>query len=285
MAVRIEELEANGLTFTCRRDGPEDGDPVLLLHGFPETSRMWLPLIERLAGEGYRVLAPDQRGYSAGARPAEQSAYAYANLVDDVFALADAIGVERFHLVGHDHGAGVGWAAVAARPERVASYVAMSVPHVEAFSRAIAEDDDQRERSQYIVFFRQPGGVAEQAFAANDYELLRGVWSQSSAEEVADYLEVFRQEGALQGALNWYRNLNEPGQDVALQIGEVTTPTLLIWGNQDSAIGRRGVEFGEAYMTGPYRLAELDAGHWLIQEEPERVCNEVVAHLAEHPLG
>jgi pimeloyl-ACP methyl ester carboxylesterase len=285
VAVRTEKIAANGLTFTCRRDGPEDGDPVLLLHGFPETSRMWLPLIARLADEGYRVLAPDQRGYSPGARPSEESAYAYANLVEDVFALADAIGVDRFHLVGHNHGAGVGWAATAARPERVASYVAMSVPHARAFTQAIAEDDDQQERSQYIIFFRQPGGVAEQAFSANDFEMLRGVWSSSSDDEVADYLEVFRQEGALQGALNWYRNLNEPGQAAGLEIGEITTPTLLIWGNQDNAIGRRGVELGEAYMKGPYRLAELDAGHWLIQEEPARVCDEVVAHLAEHPLG
>ncbi len=285
MAVRIEEIEANGLTFTCRLDGPDDGQLVVLLHGFPETSRMWLPLIERLASEGYRVIAPDQRGYSPGARPAEESAYAYPNLVDDLFALVDAVGGDRFHLVAHDHGAGVGWTAAGAQPERIASYVAMSVPHVTAFSQAIAEDEDQQQRSQYIIFFRQPGGVAEQAFAANEFEGLRNIWSESDEAEVAEYLEVFRQEGALTGALNWYRNLNEPGSGVAIEVGEITTPTLLIWGNQDNAIGRRGVELGEAYMKGPYRLAELDAGHWLIQQEPERVCDEVVSHLEAHPIG
>ncbi len=285
MTLRIEDIEANGLTFKCRRDGPDDGDLVVLLHGFPETSRMWLPLIERLAAEGYQVLAPDQRGYSPGARPAEEAAYAYANLVEDLFSLVDAVGGDRFHLVAHDHGAGVGWAASATRPERLASYVAMSVPHVTAFSQAIAEDEDQQQRSQYISFFRQPGGVAEQALSADDFAGLRNVWSESDEAEVADYLDVFRQEGALTGALNWYRNLNEPGGGVALEVGEITTPTLLIWGNGDNAIGRRGVELGEGYMKGPYRLAELDAGHWLIQQEPERVTKEVLAHLEAYPIA
>jgi pimeloyl-ACP methyl ester carboxylesterase len=284
MAVRIEQIEANGLTFSCRRDGPDDGDLVVLLHGFPETSRMWLPLVERLAGAGYRVLAPDQRGYSPGARPSEESAYAYPNLVADLFALVDAVGGGRFHLVAHDHGAGVGWTAAAANPERIASYVAMSVPHVAGFTAAIAEDEDQQRRSQYIKLFRQAGGVAEQMLSADDFAGLRGVWSESDATEVADYLEVFRQEGALTGALNWYRNLNEPGDAPAIAVGEITTPTLLIWGNEDQAIGRRGVELGEAYMAGPYRLAELDAGHWLIQQDPQRVGDEVVAHLKAYPL-
>ena len=126
MTLRVEDIEANGLTFNCRRDGPDDGDLVVLLHGFPETSRMWLPLIERLASGDYQVLAPNQRGYSPGARPAEEAAYAYANLVEDLFSLVDAVGGDRFHLVAHDHGAGVGWAASATRPERLASYIAMS---------------------------------------------------------------------------------------------------------------------------------------------------------------
>ena len=111
MDITVSDVEANGMTFRCRTAG-DSGDPVMLLHGFPETSHMWTDLIPRLAEAGYRTLAPDLRGYSPGARPDDVSAYSYEALASDVFALADASGFERFHLVGHDWGAIIGWAAV-----------------------------------------------------------------------------------------------------------------------------------------------------------------------------
>ncbi|MEJ2130645.1 MAG: alpha/beta fold hydrolase, partial [Gammaproteobacteria bacterium] len=126
--MEIVDIEANGYTFTCRRCGGA-GPGVILLHGFPETSHMWTPLLERLASSGYRALAPDQRGYSPGARPEGAENYDYRHLVGDVLALADCEGFETFHLVGHDHGAGVGWSLVFDHPERVSSWCALSVPH------------------------------------------------------------------------------------------------------------------------------------------------------------
>ena len=162
MTVSIRELSANGMTFRCREAGPEGGEPVILLHGFPETSHMWLPLMERLAGEGYRCLAPDQRGYSPGARPEGIENYRYQDVAGDVVALADAAGFDRFHLVGHDWGAGCGWVVVALTPGRLLSWTSLSTPHVGAFGRAIRNDPDQANRSQYITFFQTPG-VAEKA--------------------------------------------------------------------------------------------------------------------------
>lgn len=286
MTVRIQEIEANGFRFRCRCAGMEQGgEAVLLLHGFPETSHMWVPLLERLAAEGYRALAPDQRGYSPEARPKGADQYRYERLVEDVIALADAVGFGRFHLIGHDHGAGVGWALVGRDPRRVASWTALSVPHIRAFGEAIRDDADQRQRSQYIGFFQTPG-AAEAALSAEDFSALRGIWTESSPAEVEEYLSVFRQPGALEAALNWYRgSLRLEGEDATSEIGPIATPTLMLWGNRDMAIGRSGVENAARYMTGPYRLEELDAGHWLIQEAPERIIAETLRHLRANPVG
>lgn len=284
MSVVVRELEANGMVFRCRESGAA-GEPVMLLHGFPETSHMWLPLLERLEAEGYHALAPDQRGYSPGARPEGLANYGYAAIASDVFALADAMGWSRFHLVGHDWGAGAGWAAVAVDPLRIVSWSALSVPHVAAFGNAIRTDADQAKRSEYITFFQAPG-VAEAALSANDFEGLKRIWSESDEAEKAEYLDVFSQPGALTAALNWYRGSRgiDP-EDQRVVFGPVSTPTLLIWGNTDMAIGRVGVEAGHKLMTGPYRFVELDAGHWLIQEATDRVVGEVLGHLRANPIG
>ena len=280
MPVSINEVEANGLRFRVRSAGSA-GEPVILLHGFPETSHMWIPLLDQLEADGYQAIAPDQRGYSPGARPSAMEDYEYLNLIADVVALADASGFERFHLVGHDHGAGVSWSTAHAHPERLLSHTALSVPHPNAFGQAIRNDPDQRKRSEYIARF-QIVGAAEEGIRGR----LDSMWTESSEDERADYLSVFTQEGALTGALNWYRSsLHYDGPDATQRVGEVSVPTLLIWGNEDGAIGRAGVDGTPPYMKADYRLVELDAGHWLIQQDPERVVNETMAHIRAHPAG
>jgi pimeloyl-ACP methyl ester carboxylesterase len=280
MPTSIRDIAANSMTFRARFAG-ESGEPVILLHGFPETSHMWVELLPKLEAAGYRCLAPDQRGYSPGARPEGIENYSYNHVAGDVIALADAWGVDRFHLVGHDWGAGAGWAAVALHPERIVSWSALSVPHIGAFGTAIREDADQAKRSTYITFFQEPG-VAEAALSADDFAGLKNVWSASSDAEKAEYLSIFKQPGALSGALNWYRGSRgiEPGT----QFGDVTTPSLLVWGNQDQAIGRVGVEGGAKFMKGPYTFVELDAGHWLIQEKFEAVSDAILTHLRANPM-
>jgi pimeloyl-ACP methyl ester carboxylesterase len=280
MPTSIREISANGFTFRCREAGTT-GEPIILLHGFPETSHMWVDLLPKLEAAGYRCLAPDQRGYSPGARPEGVENYGYQAIASDVFALADAWGVDRFHLVGHDWGAGAGWAAVAVDPSRIVSWSALSVPHVGAFGRAIREDPDQAQRSTYITFFQEPG-VAEAALSANDFAGLQNVWSASSAEEKAEYLSVFREPGALTGALNWYRGSSGIQPDNLF--GDVFTPTLLVWGNKDQAIGRVGVDNARPLMKGPYTFLELDAGHWLIQEKFDEVSDAILAHLRANAI-
>src|SRR3954466_9146456 len=134
---RLTQFTSEGLTFDVADAGPVDGEAVVALHGFPQTSAAWAAVTPLLTDAGYRVLAPDQRGYSPGARPHEISAYTMSHLCGDVVALADAAGVQRVHLLGHDWGAAVGWALAATRPERVQTLTAVSVPHPAALVRSL----------------------------------------------------------------------------------------------------------------------------------------------------
>ena len=277
--MNIRDIEANGLTFRAREHG--DGEPVLLLHGFPETSRMWEPLMEKLAEEGYHCLAPDQRGYSPGARPDDAGEYNYANFAADAAGFMDAMNWERVHLIGHDWGALAGWATVGTTPERIQSWTSLSIPHIRSFGTAIRENDEQKEKSGYVNFFRQEG-TAETALSANDYAGIRGLFAETHVQdEIDEYINVLSQEGALTGALNWYRGSEgiRPDQDDGSAWGPVATPTLFIWGNQDMAIGRVAAEGTKQYMTGPYEFIDLDAGHWIIQEVFDKVTGPITAHL------
>jgi pimeloyl-ACP methyl ester carboxylesterase len=286
MQITMRDVDANGWRFRCREAGGP-GEPVILLHGFPETSRMWEPLMVTLAGQGYRCVAPDQRGYSPGARPREIGAYRYEDLAGDVLALARALGFERFHLVGHDWGAGAGWAVLAVRPEPVRSWTALSVPHYLAFARAVRDDPDEDLYRGILGMLLAEDGSMEAMFAAEDFAALRAAWAHSTLEEVEDYLKVWGQPGASAGALSWYRACRGHARaldDDSFVFGSVRTPTLLLWGKDDPYVRRMSVDLATEYMTGPYRVVELDAGHFLVQETPRAVTDEICAHLRQNPL-
>ena len=270
------DVKVNDLTFTCRVSGMENtGDAVILLHGFPETSRMYYDLIPALVSEGYKVVAPDQRGYSQGARPPKISDYSIDKLSQDVIDIADAFHFEKFHLVGHDWGSAVGWVTVAFHSDRVISWTALSVPHLDAFFDAIKTDKDQQRKSQYINFFKKPI-LPELYFKIFGYTYLKDIWRKSSQLEIEKYLEVFKQRGALKASLNWYRaNMNNEDKF----IGDITTPTLIIYGLKDMAIGEKSVDESEKYLTGDYKIEKLNSGHWLIQESFEAVSNSILQHL------
>jgi pimeloyl-ACP methyl ester carboxylesterase len=266
--------------FRARVAGFDSADrpAVILLHGFPVTSAMWDPLIEPMTAAGYRVLAFDQRGYSPGARPGDVADYAVEKLVNDVIAVADAAGLEQFHLVGHDWGALVGWATVMTYPQRVLSWSALSIAHPAAFSEALRTDPDQRSRSRYIMLFATPW-LPEALLSFGDFTILKGAWSGAPDSARAEYLEVFSEPGALSGAFNWYRAMVggfDSGGALAIR---VATPTLFIWGNHDIAAGRWAVDAQAAYIVGPYEFIELDAGHWLMEDHPRVVTEAIIQHL------
>jgi pimeloyl-ACP methyl ester carboxylesterase len=272
-------LEASGLTFDAVADGPADGRLVLLLHGFPQTSREWAGVMHALAAAGCRAVAPDQRGYSPGARPPDVGDYAMDALVGDTLGMLDRLGAERADVVGHDWGAAVAWHVADRHPERVRSLTAVSVPHPIAFTGALADDADQQQRSAYMQFFRQEEGIAENAITAGDWKALReSIYDGVVApDDVEHYVERFSQPGALTAALNWYRAAS-PGDFEGLT--GVTVPTLFVWGPDDPAIGRVAAEACDRHVSGPFRFVELEgAGHWIPDSHADRLAQEIVEHL------
>ena len=266
----------NGLEFTYLAAGPEDGEPVILLHGFPQFADVWVSLLDSLGTQGFRALAPDQRGYSSKARPMDVGAYAVSELISDVLALADHLAWPKFHLVGHDWGGFLAWALAAKLPNRVQSLAILSTPHVDAFLEAIASDPDQKARSQYIQLFKMPGHVAEAMFLKDDGVRLREAYQGKVPEQqVSRNVQRLLDQGALTAALNWYRAL-----DLDARIGAVSVPTLFIWGDEDMALGRAAVDATKQYVNGPYRLEVLSGhSHWLQDDAAETVSNLIVGHL------
>ena len=270
------DVNLDNFTFNCRVAGIEnEGEAVILLHGFPETSRMWYQLIPILANEGFKVIAPDQRGYSQGARPSKISDYTIDKLSKDITDIADAFQLETFHLIGHDWGSAVGWYTVSINADRIISWTALSVPHLDALFESIATDKEQQQKSQYMSFFKKPI-LPELYFKIFGYKYLKDIWRKSSTLEIEKYLEVFKQRGTLKASLNWYRaNINNSNN----MIGNIETSTLILYGIKDMAIGEKSVDESAKYLKGEYNIEKLDVGHWLIQESFESISNSILKHL------
>jgi pimeloyl-ACP methyl ester carboxylesterase len=270
------ELTVGELVFEARATGPTDGELVLLLHGFPQTSLAWRHQLGALGGAGYRAVAPDQRGYSAHARPTDAGEYSSDRLVGDVLGFADALGADRFHLVGHDWGGAVAWQVAGRHPGRLRTLTSLSTPHPAAFRRSI-EDGEQRDRSSYMLFFRSP--EAEPFFLDNDAAGLRALYTASGLPDDAaeEYVRVLTEPGALTAALNWYR-----AADLGLVegLGPITTPTMYVWSTNDPALGREAAEATAAHVEGPYRFEVLDGvSHWIAEEAPNALNGLLLDHL------
>jgi len=261
------------LTFDVHTLGPDDGVPVVLLHGFPETSLSWNQVAPRLADAGLRVVAIDQRGYSPGARPSEVAAYDTALLAGDVFGVADALGIDRFHLVGHDWGSAVSWIVAGARPDRVRTLTAVSVPHLAAYNAALRNDPDQREKASYISLLRQEG-KAEELLLADGARRLTAMYGDTvPVALVVRYVAHLAEPGALTAALNWYRAM---GPDLA-DTPRTQVPTTFVWGALDQAIGRVPAEACGELVDADYRFVELDGvGHWVPEQAPDSLAEAIL---------
>jgi pimeloyl-ACP methyl ester carboxylesterase len=271
----VIELEVGPFVFDARVAGPPDGDVVLLLHGFPQTSWEWRHQLEAVAARGYRAVAPDQRGYSPRARPLEVEAYHPERLVEDVIGIVDALDAGRVHLVGHDFGGLVAWHTAARHADRLATVTVVSTPHPRVMARSILEGGEQREKSSYMLFFRSPD--AEPYFLDNDAAGLRQVYASSGLTDADDYLRVLTQPGALTAALNWYRALD---RDVIERMGPITTPTLYVWSTEDPALGRDAAEATGAHVDGSFRFEVLDGvGHFVPELAPDALNRLLLEQL------
>jgi pimeloyl-ACP methyl ester carboxylesterase len=243
------------------------GTPVVLLHGFPDSGRLWRNQVPALAGAGFQVIVPDLRGYGRSDKPAEVEAYAMPLLAMDVLGILDTVGAERAHVVGHDWGAALAWVVAAFAPDRVDHLVAMSVGNPAAFRNAGIR---QREKSWYMLFF-QFAGIAEEWLSADDWAVTRQWSRHPDADAVVAELEA---SGALTPGLNWYRANVPPRSwiDPPAALPPIQAPTMGIWSSGDFALTEEQMTGSAPYVEGPWRYERLEGpGHWLQLEAPEEI--------------
>lgn len=264
-------------SFDAIAAGPAEGRPVLLLHGFPEAAVCWEQQVAALGAEGFRAVAPDQRGYSPDVRPESKADYGMDELVGDVLAMADELGWQCFDLVGHDWGAAVAWWTADAHPRRLRCLTAVSTPHPGALGQALRTDDDQRMRSQYMLDWRQPN--TERRMLDNDADALRRMFEwKVPRSRVEEYLLRLAEPGALTAALNWYRAGKPAGE-----IGTIEVPTLYVWSTEDVAFGSTAALDTENWVSGRYEFRMFeDVSHWVPEEVPEAMTAALLEHLRNH---
>jgi pimeloyl-ACP methyl ester carboxylesterase len=274
------------LTFDALVAGEIGAPLVLLLHGFPESMHMWRAQLNALADMGYRAMAPNQRGYSKGARPdpRDPSRYHIDRLTEDAMAIVAACGYgdKRFHLVGHDWGGAIGWALADRATERIASLTVLSRPHPNAFNRALEmPDGDQAHRSRHHTAFLELD--AADKLLADDAKWLREALAAAGVPDVAieQHLSVLGNKDAMEAALAWYRARGA----IRTPLGPTRVPTLYIWGDTDETVGRAAAEGTIDFIAAPYRFVELQGvGHFAAEQVPERISELLLEHLRDYPV-
>ncbi|HEX8579375.1 MAG TPA: alpha/beta hydrolase [Allosphingosinicella sp.] len=294
--LRYERIAlSTGVTLNVALAGPEDGEPIILLHGFPESHRTWRNQIDHLAAD-YRVIAPDQRGFAGSDKPQDVEDYHTDKIVADIVALADALDVKHFTLAGHDWGGAVAWTAALTHPLRVKRLIIVNAPHPLIFQKSLIEDEAQREASQYINWFRSP--AAEAAIHAMGLEtfldkvmLAHADATKLPAEERQAYLGDWKQPGALTSMLNWYRGskiaVPAPGEDAKAPLWThapfpaLRMPTLVVWGLKDTALLPLQLEGLHDLVKDLRLVTSPTASHFITWEEPGTVTSAIRDFLAE----
>ena len=262
------------------------GEPVILLHGFPELSHSWRHQLPALADAGFHAVAPDLRGYGGSDRPGETSAYALPKLVGDLLGLIGALGHESAHVVGHDWGGSIAWVTAARVPERVRSLAILNSPHPVASAEA-RQIPEQQQKSWYMLLF-QFAGVAEEWLSANDFaNLRRFVFDTAAAgtfspEDREIFVDALREDGALTAALDYYR-ANIPPESWLRSppdLPPVRVPTMIVWGEADAYMSPILLERSVSKVAGPLRVERLPGvSHWVQQEAPAEVNGLLVDFL------
>jgi pimeloyl-ACP methyl ester carboxylesterase len=278
-------IETNGIRLHVLQDGPEDGPLVILLHGFPEFSYGWRKQIPALTSAGYRVWAPDQRGYNLSDKPDGIAAYNLDKLAADIVGLINAAGEEKAFIVGHDWGAAVAWWLAAKYPERVSRMVVMNVPHPDVMQKHVRSSFAQMRKSWYIAFFQIPF-IPEILSGIGNWKAATKMLESSSragtfsATDLERYREAWSRPKAFRSMLNWYRAmLQKPPQPLLSR--RIKIPTLLIWGVQDIALGQEMAQPSIDLCKDGELVFIEEASHWVQHEEAERVNELMISFLSE----
>ena len=260
-------VDSGGIPIHVEVTGPDDGHPVLFVHGFPDSGRLWSKQVGPLSDAGYRVIVPDLRGYGQSGKPDDVDSYNLMFLAADMGAVLDHLGVAKASVVGHDWGAAVAWGVASLAPDRVEKLVALSVGHPLSFGGAGFE---QREKSWYMLLF-QFEGIAEELLSANDWANFRAWAMHPDADAVIEELENNK---SLTPGLNYYRANVHPRTlvEAPMQLPQVQAPTMGVWSTGDFALTEKQMTGSEQFVEGAWRYERLDGpGHWMQWEAPEKV--------------
>lgn len=281
-------ITTNGIKLHVVEAGPEDGKLVVLLHGFPEFWYSWRHQIDALAAAGYRVIAPDQRGYNLSDKPRATSAYAIEELAQDVVGLVAAYGRKSAMVVGHDWGAAVAWWLSLRHPEVVERLAILNVPHPAVMRKNLTSNLKQLRKSWYMFFFQLPL-LPENLFKAADCAMgARSLVASSRPNaftpiDLDRYREAWKRPGAVRAMVNWYRAALRHAPRSMPKGGRVQSPTLMIWGARDKFLGRELAQPSIERCDDGRLVFFEDATHWVHEEEPARV-NELLLEFAGKQL-
>jgi pimeloyl-ACP methyl ester carboxylesterase len=267
------ELTYESLAFPAIGAGPADADLVLLLHGFPQTAQAWYGQVEALGAAGWRAVAPDLRGFAAGALPETVDRYTQERIRADVFAMADQLGADRFHLVGHDLGGIIAWDLACRCSDRIRTLAVASTPHLAPFAAAL---ESRQQPLPPFDLFRQPG-IAEQLMLADNAAALRASYSGLDPAAIDRYVTHFSSPGLLTGALNHFRAFNFADW---LTLPPAPMPTLFVWGSDDPYLAESTARATREHVTGTYTEVQLNGvGHWVPELALGRLTDLLVHHL------
>jgi pimeloyl-ACP methyl ester carboxylesterase len=287
-SIAMEEIDvpSNGIRLHVVLAGDPAGQPVVLLHGFPEFWYGWRHQIPALSQAGFRLILPDQRGYNLSEKPMGVGSYALADLVKDVLGLIDHFGYRQVDLVGHDWGAAVAWQTATVFPERIRRLVIMNVPHPAVMATYLAKSPAQVLRSWYIAFFQVPG-LADRLLRMQNYAVLghllvgSGKAETFSADDLVEYRKAWSQPGSLTAMINWYRAIARHRPAFAVD-PRIHLPTLMIWGKRDVALGFAMVR-PSFELCDQCRLRIFDeATHWVQHDASDQV-NQVLIEFLQSP--
>ncbi len=285
MSYETTFIETNGIKLHVAMAGPKDGQPVFLLHGFPEFWYGWRKQIPALVKAGYRVIVPDQRGYNLSDKPKGVKAYRVDTLVEDILGLIDALGYQKVNLVGHDWGAMVAWAFACQYSERLQKLGILNVPHPAVMLNFLRRGDpEQLRRSWYIFAFQipwLPEYLLEKDDWRNTVRVLRGSGKihTFAKEDISEYKKAWSQPGAMTAMLNWYRAAVRHWLKFPDDL-RVKVPTLIVWGMNDVALSHRMARLSLDYCEDGRLVYFEDATHWVQHDEAEGVNQLLVEFLS-----
>ncbi|MHA2388122.1 MAG: alpha/beta fold hydrolase [Candidatus Hodarchaeales archaeon] len=279
MEITYDYIPTNGIRLHTAIAGPKNGTPVILLHGFPDAWFGWQSQIHALVSEGFHVIVPDQRGYNLSDKPKGKTKYHLNILSQDILGLADSLGLDQFHLAGHDFGAMVSWIIAMSSPERLKKLVIANVPHPIVMQQFIRKNFAQMRKSWYAFFFKIPKLPEWYARRKNWKMLMSAMAKGLSEKERNQYRDAWAQENAMTSMINWYRVMSLRSSARSDRTPKIHIPTLILWGKRDHYLSYEMAQLSVEVCEDGKLVTFEDASHWVHQDEPDRFNQLMIEHF------